>query len=74
MKRKMIALPLAISSLLILGACGDDDADVDDIEVNDPLLEDDGENDAGIENEANDEEEKIQDDDTTDNSSDNSNE
>ncbi|MCZ8539693.1 hypothetical protein [Psychrobacillus psychrodurans] len=74
MKRKMIALPLAISSLLILGACGDDDADVDDIEVNDPLLEDDGENDAGIENEANDEEEKIQDDDTTDDSSDNSNE
>ena len=47
---------------------------MDDIEVNDPLLEDDGENDAGIENEANDEEEKIQDDDTTDNSSDNSNE
>lgn len=74
MKRKMIALPLAISSLLILGACGDDDTDVDEIEVNDPLLEDDGENDAGIENEANDEEEKIQDDDTTDDSSDNSNE
>ncbi|MCZ8535128.1 hypothetical protein [Psychrobacillus psychrodurans] len=68
MKRKMIALPLALSSLLILGACGDDDTDVDEIEVNDPLLEDDGENDAGIENEANDEEEKIQDDDTTDDS------
>lgn len=68
MKRKMIALPLALSSLLILGACGDDDTDVDEIEVNDPLLEDDGENDAGIENEANDEEEKIQDDDTIDDS------
>lgn len=68
MKRKIIALPLALSSLLILGACGDDDTDVDEIEVNDPLLEDDGENDAGIENEANDEEEKIQDDDTTDDS------
>lgn len=74
MKRKMIALPLAISSLLILGACGDDDTDVDEIEVNDPLIEDDGENDAGIENEANDEEEKIQNDDTTDDSSDDSNE
>lgn len=68
MKRKIIALPLALSSLLILGACGDDDTDVDEIEVNDPLLEDDGENDAGIENEANDEEEKIQDDDTKDDS------
>ncbi|MCK1998685.1 hypothetical protein MPH47_15890 [Psychrobacillus psychrodurans] len=74
MKRKMIALPLALSSLLILGACGDDDTDVDEIEVNDPLIEDDGENDAGIENEANDEEEKIQNDDTTDDSSDDSNE
>ncbi|WP_419958875.1 hypothetical protein [Psychrobacillus sp. BM2] len=60
MKRKMVALPLALSSLLILGACGDDDTDVDEIEVNDPLLEDDGENDTGIENEANDEEEKIE--------------
>ena len=74
MKRKMIALPLALSSLLILGACGDDDTDVDEIEVNDPLIEDDGENDAGIENEANDEEEKLQNDDTTDDSSDDSNE
>ncbi|MEI4771657.1 hypothetical protein WAX74_18710 [Psychrobacillus sp. FJAT-51614] len=62
MKRKMIALPLALSSLLIIGACGDDDADVEDIEVNDPVLEDDGENDTGIENEANDEKEKIEED------------
>lgn len=60
MKRKTIALPLAISSILLLGACGEDDTDVDNIEVNDPLLEDDGENDTGIENEANDEEEKIE--------------
>lgn len=62
MKRKMIALPLALSSLLILGACGDDeDTEIQDIEVNDPMLEDDGENDTGIENEANNEEEKIED-------------
>lgn len=62
MKRKMIALPLALSSLLILGACGDDeDMEIQDIEVNDPMLEDDGENDTGIENEANNEEEKIED-------------
>lgn len=62
MKRKMIALPLALSSLLILGACGDDeDTEIQDIEVNDPILEDDGENDTGIENEANNEEEKIED-------------
>ncbi|MEK3981304.1 hypothetical protein MKY37_20035 [Psychrobacillus sp. FSL K6-2836] len=74
MKRKMVALPLALSSLLILGACGDEDTDVDDIEVNDPMIEDDGENDAGIENEANDEDEEMQEDDTTDDSSDDSNE
>lgn len=74
MKRKMVALPLALSSLLILGACGDEDTDVDDIEVNDPMIEDDGENDAGIENEANDEDEEIQEDDATDDSSDDSNE
>lgn len=62
MKRKMIALPLALSSLLLLGACGDDeDTEIQDIEVNDPILEDDGENDTGIENEANNEEEKIED-------------
>lgn len=59
MKRKLIALPLALSSLLILGACGDDDADVEDIEVNDPVIEDDGENDAGVEDEANNEDEKM---------------
>ncbi|QUG42031.1 hypothetical protein KD050_01660 [Psychrobacillus sp. INOP01] len=74
MKRKMVALPLALSSLLILGACGDEDTDVDDIEVNDPMIEDDGENDAGIENEANDEDEEMQEDDATDDSSDDSNE
>lgn len=73
MKRKMIALPLALSSLLILGACGDEDTDVEDIEVNDPVLEDDGENDAGIENEANDEDEEMQEDDTTEDSSDDTN-
>ncbi|WP_281251497.1 hypothetical protein [Paenisporosarcina indica] len=43
MKNKYLSLPLA--AILLLGACGDDDAD--DIEVNDPLLEDDGENDVG---------------------------
>lgn len=48
MKRKIIALPLALSTALLLGACGDNDDDLDDIEVNDPLLEDDGENDIGI--------------------------
>lgn len=74
MKRKMVALPLALSSLLILGACGDEDTDVDDIEVNDPMIEDDGENDAGIENEANDEDEEMQEDDATDDSSDDTNE
>lgn len=51
MKRKMIALPLALSSFLILGACGDEDTDVEDIEVNDPVKE----NDAGVENDTNDE-------------------
>ena len=60
MKRKMIALPLALSSLLILGACGDDDADVEEIEVNDSQLEDDGENDTGVEKEANDENAEVE--------------
>jgi len=60
MKRKMIALPLALTSILILGACGDESNDVEDIEVNDPILEDDGQNDTGIEDEANNEEEKIE--------------
>lgn len=73
MKRKMIALPLAISSILLLGACGEDDTDVDNIEVNDPIMEDDGENDTGIENEANNEdEEMVEDDSTEDNSTDSS--
>lgn len=48
MKRKIIALPLALSAALLLGACGDNDDDLDDIEVNDPLLEDDGQNDIGV--------------------------
>jgi len=73
MKRKMIALPLAISSILLLGACGEDDTDVDNIEVNDPIMEDDGENDTGIENEANNEDEEMEEDDSTeDNSTDSS--
>jgi len=73
MKRKMIALPLAISSILLLGACGEDDTDVDNIEVNDPILEDDGENDTGIDNEANNEDEEMEEDDSTeDNSNDSS--
>jgi len=46
MKKKYLTLPLA--AVLLLGACGEDDAeDMDDIEVEDPLLEDDGENDVG---------------------------
>lgn len=73
MKRKMIALPLAISSILLLGACGEDDTDVDNIEVNDPIMEDDGENDTGIENEANNEDEEMEEEDSTeDNSTDSS--
>ena len=73
MKRKMIALPLAISSILLLGACGEDDTDVDNIEVNDPIMEDDGENDTGIENDANKEDEEMEEDDSTeDNSNDSS--
>ena len=44
MKRTYLALPLA--AVLLLGACGEEN-DVDDIEVNDPMLEDDGENDVG---------------------------
>lgn len=73
MKRKTIALPLAISSILLLGACGEDDTDVDNIEVNDPIMEDDGENDTGIENDANNEDEEMEEDDSTeDNSNDSS--
>ncbi|MEI4771368.1 hypothetical protein WAX74_17215 [Psychrobacillus sp. FJAT-51614] len=48
MKRRMIALPLALSSFFLLGACGEDDKDIEEIEVNDPLLEDDGQNDGGV--------------------------
>lgn len=59
MKRRMIALPFALSSLLMLGACGDDDTDVEEIEINDPVIEDDGENDADVENEVNDEDVEV---------------
>ena len=44
MKTKYLALPL--TAVLLLGACGEE-SDEDDIEVEDPLLEDDGENDVG---------------------------
>jgi len=44
MKRTYLALSLA--AVLSLGACGEEN-DADDIEVNDPMLEDDGENDVG---------------------------
>ena len=47
MKGKYLALPLAV--LLILSACGQDD-DIKDANVNeiqDPLLQDSGENDIG---------------------------
>lgn len=56
MKRKMIALPFALSTVLLLGACGDNDDDLDDAEVNDPLLEDDGQNDIGVPEEENEDE------------------
>ncbi|MCG7334764.1 hypothetical protein MHZ95_05630 [Sporosarcina sp. ACRSM] len=46
MKGKYLALPLAV--LLLLGACGKgDDGDNNDREVQDPLLQDGGENDVG---------------------------
>lgn len=44
MKNKMLAGSLA--AVLLLGACGNDDKD-DELEVEDPMLEDDGENDVG---------------------------
>ena len=44
MKRKYLALPLAV--LLLLSACGQDN-DADNTEVQDPLLQDGGENDVG---------------------------
>lgn len=44
MKGKYLALPLA--AVLLLSACGEKD-DENDFEVEDPLLEDDGENDIG---------------------------
>ncbi|TQR13763.1 hypothetical protein [Psychrobacillus soli] len=56
MKRKLIALPFALSTALLLGACSDSDDDLDDIEVNDPLLEDDGQNDVGVPDGENEEE------------------
>ncbi|SER79815.1 hypothetical protein [Psychrobacillus sp. OK032] len=56
MKRKMIALPFALSTALLLGACGDNEDELDDVEVNDPLLEDDGQNDIGVPEDENEEE------------------
>ncbi|GGA30514.1 MULTISPECIES: hypothetical protein [Psychrobacillus] len=56
MKKRMIALPFALSTALLLGACGDNDDDLDDVEVNDPMLEDDGENDIGVPDDENEEE------------------
>lgn len=44
MKGKYLALPLA--AVLLLSACGETD-DADDFQVEDPLLDDDGENDIG---------------------------
>ena len=67
MKRKSIALPFAFTTALLLGACGDSDDDLDDVEVNDPLLEDDGENDIGVP-EDDTEEETNEDSDSTENS------
>ncbi|ALC85016.1 hypothetical protein AM499_03670 [Bacillus sp. FJAT-22090] len=61
MKKRTIALPLALSSIFLLGACGED-KDVEEIEVNDPLLEDDGQNDSGVP----DENKKNEDSDTED--------
>lgn len=47
MKRKYLVLSLA--AFLLLGACGKtNDGDNTDKELNDPLLEDGGENDIGI--------------------------
>ncbi|EPD50850.1 hypothetical protein MHH33_17795 [Paenisporosarcina sp. FSL H8-0542] len=43
-KAKFLAMPLAAA--LLLGACGEDDK-ADEIEVEDPMLEDNGENDIG---------------------------
>lgn len=71
MNRKILALPLALSATLLLGACGDKDDDLDDVEVNDPLLEDDGENDIGVPEE-NTDENTNQDDESTENSTENS--
>ncbi|MDF2066387.1 hypothetical protein [Bacillus sp. Cr_A10] len=65
MKKRTIALPLALSSIFLLGACGEDDKDVEEIEVNDPLLEDDGQNDSGVP----DENKKNEDSDTEDSGS-----
>lgn len=48
MKAKYLALPLAV--LLILSACGQDNDDINDAghnEIQDPLLQDGGENDIG---------------------------
>lgn len=50
MKKRIFALPIVLSSALLLGACGDDD-DTTDIEVEDPMLEDDGQNDTGLNSE-----------------------
>jgi len=44
MKGKYLALPLAV--VLLLSACGEEN-DANDFEVEDPLLEDGGENDVG---------------------------
>lgn len=44
MKGKYLALPLA--AVLLLSACGEEN-DADDVEVEDPLLDDSGENDVG---------------------------
>ena len=54
MKKKMFALPIVLTSALMLGACGDDeDGDVNDIEVEDPMLEQEDPNDTGIDTEDN---------------------
>lgn len=44
MKGKYLALPLA--AVLLLSACGEEN-DADDVKVEDPLMEDSGENDVG---------------------------